>query len=646
MRFDERFLDEIKSRLRLSDVIGRTVKLRRQGREYVGLSPFAKEKTPSFYVNDEKGFFHDFSSGKHGDLISFLQETERLSFPEAVERLAGEAGVPMPAVDPRAAQVEAERAGLTEWMDVAAKWFEAQLRRPTGEAARAYLAKRDLPEDQWTRFRLGLAPAGRTGLKDYMIAKGAKPGELVDAGLLIAPEDGGAPYDRFRDRIIFPIADGRGRVISFGGRAMDAEARAKYLNGPETELFHKGQTLYGLPEARRLLHVGGDGAALVVVEGYMDVIACQRAEIAAVAPLGTALTDEQMELLWRYHPRPTLCFDADKAGLRAASRAIDKALPSLKPDRSLQFALITGGKDPDDVLREQGAAALKAQIGVTKSFVEALFERERDFEPLETPENRAGLKARLRAAAAAIQDRDLAQAYREDLLGRLDQLFVRERPAADARGYSTPFPRGGAPFGRRGKDMRRPELIPVPPTAEGKAGARSLRLSLPFGIAAVVQGALDHPPWLDEHLEALEAHGFADPHLGDLAAEIVRLRLDVDHSHDDTHEGADPALDSASLVRHLAERGFGALMTEISKAAAKSAAPFLSADQPSVSAKDQWSQAFEVLTRMAALDNALSAAKADAGRGLDSDAFSRMKAERDALKRAIKSGTVWTDGAS
>ena len=641
-RFDERFLDEIKSRLRLSDVIGRTVKLRRQGREYVGLSPFAKEKTPSFYVNDEKGFFHDFSSQKHGDLISFLQETERLSFPEAVERLAAEAGVPMPAVDPRAAQVEAERAGLSEWLDLAGKWFEAQLRRPVGEGARAYLAKRDLPEDQWTRFRLGFAPAARTGLKDYLIAKGAKPGELVDAGLLIAPEDGGAPYDRFRDRIIFPITDHRSRVISFGGRAMDAEARAKYLNGPETELFHKGQTLYGLPEARRLLHVGGDGAHLVVVEGYMDVIACQRAEIAAVAPLGTALTDEQMGLLWRYHPQPTLCFDADKAGLRAASRAIDRALPQLKPNKSLRFALLSGGKDPDDVLREQGAGALRSQISQTKSFVEALFEREREAEPLETPENRAGLKARLRAAAASIQDKDLAQAYREDLLGRLDQLFASSRPAPQQGAFQGGAARAPWTPGRRGKDMRRPELIPVPPTAQGRAGARSLHASLPAAVAAVAQGALDHPAWLDDHLEALETHGFAEPALDGLASEIIRLRLDIDHPHDAAH----PALDSAGLVRHLADKGYSALMTEIARAAAKSAAPFLSDEGPTGSAKDQWSQAFEVLTRMAALENALSAAKADASQGLDAGAFSRMKAERDALRRAIKSGTVWTDGAS
>ena len=242
-RFDEHFLEEIKSRLRPSDVIGRTVKLRKQGREYVGLSPFQKEKTPSFYVNDDKGMFFDFSSNKTGDLITFLQETERLTFSEAVERLAAEAGVPLPAVDPRGAAEEKVRQGLGEWLELAAQWFEGELKRPGGRDARAYLEGRGLPEAEWGRFRIGFSPAkskdgGRTALKDYLIAKGARPGELIEAGLLIAPEEGGAPYDRFRDRIIFPIADVRGRVVSFGGRAMDPQARAKYLNGPETPVFH------------------------------------------------------------------------------------------------------------------------------------------------------------------------------------------------------------------------------------------------------------------------------------------------------------------------------------------------------------------------------------------------------------------------
>ena len=336
VRYDDRFLDEIKSRLRLSDVIGKTVKLRRQGREFVGLSPFNKERSPSFFVNDDKGFFHDFSSGKHGDLISFLQETERLSFMEAVERLAGEAGVPLPALDPQAAAQDQKRQSLAQWLELAAGWFEGELRRPQGRAAREYLLERGLPETEWSRFRLGFSPPGRSALKDYLIAKGALPADLLAAGLLVSPDDGAATYDRFRDRISFPIADARGRVISFGGRAMDPRARAKYLNGPDTDLFDKGRVLYGLAEARRLLHGGGEAAALVAVEGYMDVIACQRSGVAAVAAMGTSLTESQMEMLWRLHPEPTLCFDGDRAGVQAAARAIDRALPLLKAGKKLQ----------------------------------------------------------------------------------------------------------------------------------------------------------------------------------------------------------------------------------------------------------------------------------------------------------------------
>ena len=454
MRYDDRFLDEIKGRLRLSDVIGKSVKLRRQGREFVGLSPFTKERTPSFFVNDDKGFFHDFSSGKHGDLITFLQETERLSFTEAVERLAGEAGVPLPAPDPRAAAEDKARQGLADWLELASAWCEAELRRPPGRVARDYLIARGLPESEWSRFRVGYSPPGRTALKDYLIAKGALAGDLVASGLVMQPDDGGSPYDRFRDRIIFPIADGRGRIISFGGRAMDPKAHAKYLNGSDSPLFDKGRVLYGLAEARRLLHAGGADAPLVVVEGYMDVIACQRAGVAAVAAMGTSLTETQMEMLWRLHGEPTLCFDGDRAGRQAASRAIDRALPLLKPGRSFRFAIVTGGKDPDDILREQGAPALRSQLAATTPFVDALFTRERDAEPLDTPERRAGLRKRLREAARLIADGDLAGEYRAALDGRYEQLFARPSPAVRGRTSD----RGGVDRGAA--DATRPSSPP------------------------------------------------------------------------------------------------------------------------------------------------------------------------------------------
>ena len=618
MRFDDRLLDEIKSRLRLSDIIGKTVKLRRQGREFVGLSPFTKERTPSFFVNDDKGFFHDFSSGKSGDLISFLQETERLSFVEAVERLAGEAGVPLPAPDPAAAAQERQRTSLAQWLETAAAWFEATLRRPPATAARNYLAARGLPQGEWARFRLGYAPGGQSSLKDHLIAKGALPAELAEAGLVLQPEDGRPAFDRFRDRIIFPITDGRGRVVSFGGRAMDPTAGAKYLNGPDTPLFDKGRLLYGLADARRLLHAGGGGAPLVVVEGYFDAIACQRASIAAVAPMGTALTETQMDILWRLHPEPTLCFDADRAGRQAAGRAIERALPLLGSARSFRFANLSGGKDPDDILREQGAAALKSQLAATTPFVEALFLKERGVEALDTPEHRAGLKQRLRAAAQTIADRDLSQAYREALLGRFDETFARSAP-----------PRRQA--ARAGTGWRNGAFAEVPtfPTPEGKAAAKRLSRSIKPVAAALAKRALADPTVLDDHVETLEARGFGDPALTALAGEIIRLRLEGDR------------LDSEGLHRHLATSGFSALLIDIDRAAVHSRAPFLKEDVTLAAARSQWSHGFEVLNHLAALEEALKVAKRDLAPGAGAALFMSLKTERDKLRRAIEAETIW-----
>lgn len=636
MRFDDRFLEELKSRLRPSDVIGKSVKLRRQGREYAGLSPFTKEKSPSFFVNDEKGFYHCFSSGKHGDIISFLQETERLTFAEAVERLAAEAGMSLPEVDPRAAREEQKRSSLGDWMELAAAWFESELRRPVGQAARAYLEKRGLPEKEWSRFRIGFAPNNRTGLKDYLIAKGAKPGDLVDAGVLIAPEDGGQPYDRFRDRIIFPITDSRGKVVSFGGRAMDPQARAKYLNGPETSLFHKGRVLYGLFEARKILHAGqsgGEKPPMVVVEGYMDVIACQRAGVPAVAAMGTALTEEQMEGLWRLHPTPTLCFDGDKAGKRAADRAIDRALPLLKPGRSFLFSMPVGGKDPDDVLREQGPAALKAQLSDTKPFVEALFERERDLEPFDTPEQRTNLKVRLRTLAATIADKDLAHAYKEELLDRLDEMRAARRVKSDSSDAGRALSRArwdNTPRRAWGK----PRLEGA--TAEGRQAAAALQQApRPFSAALLV-AAIRDPKVVDDRIEVLMNQGFGDERLDAIAQQLVNLRLEADH------------VETGLLKGRLASAGYDdSVMSSLERAAAHVKALDVAqsaAQSPEEAIRGLWSQAFDLLLRLTALERAVDDAKTDLADESDFQTLLRLKTERDAVKRLIESGG-WTDPA-
>ncbi|MFA4963391.1 MAG: DNA primase [Brevundimonas sp.] len=617
MRFDERFIDELKARLRPSDVIGRTVKLKRQGREYVGLSPFSKEKSPSFFVNDDKGFFHDFSSGKHGDIISFLQETERLSFVEAVQRLAGEAGMQLPAEDPKEAEREQKRQGLSDWMDLAQKWFAANLRRTPGKAAREYLEKRGLPEDQWERFGLGYAPNDREGLKQALVQRGARPAELVEAGLLISPESGGQPYDRFRDRLMFPILDARGRIVSFGGRAMNPDDRAKYLNGPESPLFHKGATLYGLPEARRILGAESrNDQAIIVVEGYMDVIACQRAGLPAVAPMGTALTEEQMERLWRVSHEPVLCFDGDAAGLRAAYRAIERSLPLLKAGRSFRFSLLSGGQDPDDILRDKGAPALRQALADTHGFAEVLFRREQDVEPLDTPERKAGFKARLRTAASAIQDKDLAEQYRRDLFDRFDALF----PRAPQRAPWTP----GQGRGRFGPPPK------LGQTVEGAQAMQSLFRAVSPVAAALAYAAIDDIERLDDHLEEVSVQGFGDAALEGLAQELVRLRLSGQPS------------DAAVVRRRLRDSGFDPLLKEIEKAASKSGASFLSSDLTVAESRAHWLKVFGLMTHLAALSRAIETAKQDMGQGTGIDALVRLKAERDAITRSFAAPDFWT----
>ncbi len=434
MRFGENFLDELKQRVRPSDVVSRHVKLKRQGREFAGLSPFTNEKTPSFFVNDEKGFYHCFSSGKHGDAISFLMEIEGLSFPEAVEKLAGIAGMAMPQADPDAERRAARNKKTVSWMEQAQIFFAKSLMREVGSQARDYLKGRGLSRTAAENFGIGFAPDSFNALKADLIQQGASEKVLIEAGLIIEPEDKSREsWDRFRNRIMFPIHDARGRLVAFGGRAMAKDAKAKYLNSPETPIFQKGKLLYNYPNARRALNApqkSTDGArprGLIVAEGYMDVIALSRAGFKhAVAPLGTALTEDQLELLWRVGPEPVLCFDGDKAGLRAAFRSIERALPLLKPGQSLRFALMPEGQDPDDLISAKGPPAMQAVLDRATPLVEMLWQRELTLEPLNTPEAKAGLKDRIFAALREMTHDGVRAQYKTALLEKFDQEFGRK----------------------------------------------------------------------------------------------------------------------------------------------------------------------------------------------------------------------------
>ncbi|MCJ2033536.1 DNA primase [Methylobacterium sp. J-068] len=500
MRYPPHILEEIRARLPASDIVGRRVRLKKAGREWRGLSPFNAEKSPSFYVNDQKQFYHCFSSGKHGDVFTFLMETEGLSFPEAVERLAAEAGVSLPAPSADAREQETKRAGAFEVMELAATFFEEQLKGRAGIEARAYLDRRQLGPETRTRFRLGYAPGDRYALRDFLAAKDVDRDLMVELGLLVAGEDIRVPYDKFRDRVMFPICDSRGRVIAFGGRAMQKDAKAKYMNSPETPLFHKGQLLYNLHQARKPAH---DRGVIIAVEGYVDVIAMTLAgHPNAVAGLGTALTEEQIGLLWRNADEPILCFDGDGAGQRAAFKALDVALPGLTPGKSLRFAMLPEGQDPDDLLRSEGKAAIDRVLDAARPLVEVLWSRATDGAPLDTPERRAGLAKSLREMVASIRDETVRGFYRDEIEGRLRALS----PQA-SQGRRGPWePRSGG--GQRPAFQRapRPGDPPPSPVFHGKAsnhlaqsagfnGAQTLREGM------IVGTLLTHPSLLDDWAE-------------------------------------------------------------------------------------------------------------------------------------------------
>ena len=418
MAFPPQFLDEIRARVSLSAIIGRRVRLIRRGREHVALCPFHSEKTPSFTVSEDKGFFHCFGCGAHGDVIGFVMRSENLSFLEALERLAQEAGLEVPKRSPAEREREREQLSLYGIVEAACAWFEAQLKGPAGEAARDYLKHRGLTDETIARFRLGFAPDDRRALKAGLGEQGISESMMITTGLLIQPEDGGETYDRFRNRIIFPISDRRGRAIAFGGRAM-GEARAKYLNSPDTPLFHKGAVLYGLAQAR---DTARKWRRAVVVEGYMDVLALHQAGIeCAVAPLGTALTELQMEEVWRLAPEPVLCFDGDAAGERAAFRAAERSLPRLKVDRTLRFAPLPLGEDPDSLLAKRGVAEVKELLRRARPLGDSLWAIAVGGGALDTPERQAASEHRFAEMVDRIPDRNLRFYFNRQFRDRIWQ---------------------------------------------------------------------------------------------------------------------------------------------------------------------------------------------------------------------------------
>lgn len=532
-RFSTEFLDELRTRLRPSDVIGRMVKLKKRGDTWWGLSPFKEEKTPSFTVSDRRGTFHCFATAKHGNIIDFVMETQRLSFPEAVESLAAEANLPLPVGDPHDAERAEKRKGLVEACEAAAAFYAAMLRRAPGRTGADYLDRRGVGSEAVAEFRLGFAPEDGRALKDHLINKGYTEDVLIEAGLLASPEDGGASYDRFRARVMFPILGLRGEVIAFGGRALDPNARAKYLNSPETPLFHKGAILYNYCAARDV--AAATKEPILVCEGYMDVIALWGAGLrTAVAPLGTALTEAQINLIWRQADEPALCFDGDDAGRAAAYRSLDRALALLKPGKSLRYVFLPEGRDPDDVVRAGGAAAFQKFLDAAAPLAEVLWRRECEARPLDTPERRAALRAALRDLVGQIADKDVRRAYGADMARRLDAFF--SVPAGDR-------PRGGENRARSwSKGPRRDNS----PARAARASYQLRRRGAPSSWvreATLLLAVLHHPKLLELQESAVLSLQFENADLDRLLHEIL-----------ETFRGGE-GLDSERLRDHLQRSG-------------------------------------------------------------------------------------------
>jgi DNA primase len=505
MKFSDSFLDEIRARLPVSQVVSRRVPLKRAGREWKGLSPFNREKTPSFTVNDQKGFYHCFSSGKHGDIFTFLMETEGLSFPEAVEKLAGDAGLEMPKPDPQFERANKERLGLLDGLEAAARLFEEALGSREGRDALLYAERRGLKPETLKEFRIGFAPHAKEALKATLTKQGFTEAQLLEAGLLIKPDDGRPSYDRFRNRLTIPILDVKSRVIGFGARALDPNAEPKYLNSPETRLFDKGSTVFNFARARRAAFDQGE---LVVVEGYMDVLALHQAGFAnSVATLGTAFTERQMEQLWLLAPEPIICFDGDRAGEAAAARAIDRMLPMLREGHSFRFAFLPEGMDPDDLVRSQGAAAFTQCLKSARPLIDVLWLRERAEQPLDTPERRAAFEARLDALLAEIANARVRDHYRREVRNRLFALW-RERPS----------PRRSA-----ASHSSRALAVRVPPNSA------TMPPPSPRGFATTIALALvNHPDLLDRFADEVASLEIRDKPLAALLSFVTRAIFERD----------------------------------------------------------------------------------------------------------------------
>jgi len=616
MAFPPGFLDELRARLSMSDIVGRKVSLkRRSGSEYAGLCPFHNEKTPSFTVNDKKGFYHCFGCGEHGDAVGFVMKTEGLSFPESVEKLAREVGLPVPRATP-AERERAERAStLQEVVELAARWFQKQLRLPVGRQGLDYLRGRGLSDGAIDDFRLGFAPDSRDGLIAALKRENVPLDKIVEAGLAIRPDDNREPYDRFRGRVIFAINDRRGRAIAFGGRVM-GPGEPKYLNSPETPLFHKGANLYCLDRARQ---AATRDQPVIVAEGYMDVIALHGAGFTgAVAPLGTALTEGQLGELWKLADEPYLCFDGDNAGRRAAARAAERALPLLRAGKSLRFLALPAGEDPDSLIRARGPDAVRRILELARPLSDVVWEMETEGRSIDTPERRASLQRDIEQRVAGIADPVVRDYYRTEMRERLNRLRRPERPAWQ--------PGSGRPFRRPGD----PE--PAPFAAGAAARRAGADLDGSRQERALLGALIERPALLHVLAEDLAALPIANP-------ELARLRSGLLDALSLVPSGIDPAADEAAgdtsleaqlIEDHLQHSGLGRLAAS---ARAKALEAFRNDPADADGWLGQWRRAARHLSQLKTDPEELKRAEEALAEDMSEENLQRLQAILDRMRR-------------
>jgi len=622
MRFTPQFLDEIRARLPVSQVVARKVSLKKAGREWKGLSPFKQERSPSFFVNDQKGFYHCFASGSHGDIFKFVMETQGLTFAEAVERLAGEAGLPLPRNEPRSREAREQADVHTRLMalvEASAEFFEASLAGPGGEDARRYLAKRGLRRETIARFRLGYAPNSRNALKEALATQGFTAEEMALSGMLIAGSDIPVAYDRFRHRVMFPIADAKGRTIAFGGRALDPAAPAKYLNSPETPLFHKGAILFNAHRARPLAH---DKGRVIAVEGYMDVIALAEAGFGeCVAPLGTALTEDQIQLLWRMSPEPILCFDGDSAGKKAAFRAVDTALPFLRPGYTVRFAFLDDGLDPDDLVRTRGSDAFETVLSHVRPLFDVLMEKEEQTETRAfTPDERAAFEARVKALVARIADPTVKSHYENELRQTLWERGRREIQAVTGSGRRRPKAAVGRRRDNSQLDWRQRERARLDrprtvtrglelPVASNELTARSE--TMPQREALLIRTLLNHPWLIHDEAEAIADLSLTQPGLARLRDALLSAVMEQN------------LLDRESLASHVSDLGLAPALALVQRAITHRGDKFAEPEADRVAVEMGWHHAV-ALHRKEELRRDLAAAEQAWHEEGSEDAFARI----------------------